>query len=616
MKAITVTQGSPEWAALRAQYNTASEAPVMMGASKYQTRDELLRQKATGIVPEVGRQQQALFDRGHATEAAARLILEEMTGEDFYPITAVSDDGTLLASVDGITMDDSTNFEHKLYNESLAARVRAGDLEPHYYWQLEQQLLVTGAEKVIFVCSDGTRENWSQMEYLPVPGRAEQLVAGWAQFDADKAAYTPTEAAPVVVAAAVTALPAVSVQVTGSIAIKDNFAAFEVALKDFIENRLIRKPETDQDFADLDTQIKALKGAESALDALEAQMLSQVEPVDMAKRTKDMLLKMARENRLMAEKLLAARKDQIKVEQVQRGQKALAEHIAALNTRLGKPYMPAVTADFAAAIKGLRTVDSLKNAVDTLLANVKISSSATADLIQSNLATLRELAAKHAFLFSDTATIVLKANDDLTALVKTRIADHKAAELVREEATRERIRAEEQAKAEAAARAKVLAEQDAERAEAQRTSAIQAQAEKVAADFAAQQNAPQIIQKIMQAAPTKCDGNHGGPQCADPECWNGGVPQGAASVPAANVVHIRAAAPVVAASPATPPTMKLGDINAHLSPITLTAEGLTKLNFPPAATDKNAKLYHARDLTHICAALHDLLDQVQAKQAA
>jgi hypothetical protein len=25
---------------------------------------------------------------------------------------------------------------------------------------------------------------------------------------------------------------------------------------------------------------------------------------------------------------------------------------------------------------------------------------------------------------------------------------------------------------------------------------------------------------------TKCDGNHGGPQCGDPECWNGGEPQG------------------------------------------------------------------------------------------
>jgi len=22
----------------------------------------------------------------------------------------------------------------------------------------------------------------------------------------------------------------------------------------------------------------------------------------------------------------------------------------------------------------------------------------------------------------------------------------------------------------------------------------------------------------------KCDGNHGGPKCSDPECWNGGEP--------------------------------------------------------------------------------------------
>lgn len=584
MKAITVTQGSPEWATLRTQYNTASEAPAMMGVSKYQTRDELLRQKATGITPEVSQHQQAIFDRGHAAEAAARLILEEMTGEDLYPITAVSDDGKLLASVDGITMCDSTLFEHKLHNAKLAEQVRAGELEPHYYWQLEQQLLVTGAKKVIFVCSDGTRENWAQVDYYPHPDRAEQLQAGWAQFELDRAAYVPTEVTPKLVAEAVTALPAVSIQVTGSIAIKDNFPAFEVALKDFIEHRLIRKPETDQDFADLDTQIKALKGAESALEAAESQMLSQVKSVDLAKRTKDMLLTMVRDNRLMSEKLLAARKDQIKVEQVQRGRNALSDHIAGLNARLGKPYMPVVTADFAAAIKGLRTVDSLKNAIDTLLASVKISSSATADLIQTNLATLQELGSEHKYLFMDAATIVLKANDDLTALVKTRIAEHKAAELAKEEATRARIQAEEQAKAEATARAKVLAEQEAERAEAQRFSEIQAPAEKVAAAFVAQQTAPQIIQEVIP-------------------------------VPAANVVPLRAAAPVIARATATPPSLKLGQISERLG-FTVTADFLKALGFDVAATDKSAKLYHEADFTHICAALVNHINQVQARQAA
>jgi len=75
-----------------------------------------------------------------------------------------------------------TLFEHKLWNESLVAQVRAKELAPHYYWQLEQQLLVSGAECVIVVCSDGTDENFVSMEYRP----AAQLVEGWKQFEADQ----------------------------------------------------------------------------------------------------------------------------------------------------------------------------------------------------------------------------------------------------------------------------------------------------------------------------------------------------------------------------------------------------------------------------------------------
>ena len=311
-------------------------------------------------------------------------------------------------------------------------------------------------------------------------------------------------------------------------------------------------------------------------------MLSQVEAVDVAKRTKDMLLKLARDNRLMAERLLAARKDQIKVEEVQRGQKALAEHLAALNVRLGKPYMPNVMADFGAAIKGLRTVASLKNAVDTLLASVKISSSATADLIQTNMATMRELAADHVFLFSDTATIALKANDDLTALVKMRIADHQANELAKEEATRARIRVEEVAKAESQARAKVLAEQAAELAEAQRMSAIQAAGEKVAAEFAAQQKAPQIIQEIIQAAPI-----------------------------VANVVPMRA---TQAPAAQTPPSLKLGQISERLG-FNLTGEFLKNLGFEPAAQIKNAVLFHERDFPLMCMRLVSHIQGVQRQSA-
>ena len=147
-----------------------------MGASKFQTRNDLLAMKKTGIVPDVTPQQQAAFDRGHATEEMARPLAEEDIGEELYPIVGTS--GNLLASMDGATMLGDVLFEHKLWNEKVATQIRAGELDPHYYWQLEQQLLVSGAERVLFVCSDGTRDKYVSMEYSPVPGRREELIAG------------------------------------------------------------------------------------------------------------------------------------------------------------------------------------------------------------------------------------------------------------------------------------------------------------------------------------------------------------------------------------------------------------------------------------------------------
>ena len=65
-------QGSPEWHALRARHFTASEASAMLGVSKYQTRADLIKRNATGLVEEVDAATQRRFDDGHAAEAAAR----------------------------------------------------------------------------------------------------------------------------------------------------------------------------------------------------------------------------------------------------------------------------------------------------------------------------------------------------------------------------------------------------------------------------------------------------------------------------------------------------------------------------------------------------------------
>lgn len=152
MQILKVTQGSDDWLAIRSSHFTASEAPAMMGASKYMTRNDLLRQKSTGIAQDVDVGKQYLFDQGHAAEAAARPIIEGQIDEDLYPVTVSAEvEGLpLLASLDGLTMGETLAWECKLYNAGLEQQILNERIEPNYFWQLEQQLLVSGAERVIF----------------------------------------------------------------------------------------------------------------------------------------------------------------------------------------------------------------------------------------------------------------------------------------------------------------------------------------------------------------------------------------------------------------------------------------------------------------------------------
>lgn len=439
MKIHNVAQGSAEWHALRAKHFTASEAPAMKGASKYQTRTELLTLKKTGISPDVTPSQQYIFDKGHATEAAARPLVEVMIGEELYPVVGTL--GNLLASMDGATMLGETLFEHKLWNESLVAQVKAEDLAPHYYWQLEQQLLVSGAERVIFVCSDGTAENFVSMEYRPVAGRAEQLVEGWKQFEADLANFEMADAPSIIVGKAPDELPALRIELTGMVT-ASNLKVFEqsaLAVIDAVKTTL----STDQDFADAKKAVKWCEEVEAAVASAKKQALSQTATIDELFSSLDRVSAHARETRLKVDKLVKAQELLVKSNIKQKAEQALTDHIEAINKTLGKVVLPAVASDFLGAMKNKRTIASLQDAVDTELARAKIDASQAADCIRLNLTSLAELAADHAFLFSDIQQLVTKANDDLVTLIKFRISEHEKAEEEKAEATRKRIREEE-----------------------------------------------------------------------------------------------------------------------------------------------------------------------------
>jgi predicted phage-related endonuclease len=444
MKIHTEAQGSPEWLALRSHYFTASEAPAMMGVSKHGSRSELLAAKKSGIAPDVSPATQRIFDQGHAAEAAARVILEELIGEDLFPVVGSS--GNLLASMDGMTMMEDVLFEHKLLNQGLVAQIQAGELEPHYYWQLEQQLLVSGAEKVIFVCSDGTADNFHQLEYRPVPGRAEQLLAGWKQFEQDLAEFVPVEVAPAVVGVTPDELPALRIELTGMVT-ASNLKAFEdsaLAVIGAVKTDL----QTDQDFADAKKAVKWCGDVEAAVAQAKAQALSQTETIDALFKALDRISANARETRLKVDKMVKAQELSIKVDIKSKAEAAFADHIATINKTLGRLVMPTVATDFAGAMKNKRTLASLRDAVDTELARAKIEANRVADGTRINHATLNELAGNHKFLFADAQQLALKANDDLIAVIKSRINEHES---------------EEKARAEAAAEAKRVADEKAEK---------------------------------------------------------------------------------------------------------------------------------------------------------
>jgi predicted phage-related endonuclease len=448
VKILDVVQGSPGWHDARAQHDCASEAPAVMGASNYVSRNELLKRKATGIEEEIGSDTQRLFDKGHAAEAAIRPYVESLIGEELYPV--VGTNGSLLASFDGLTMDGLTGFEHKLWNESLAQAVRDGSFanDPAYYWQLEHQFAVNEEmQRIHFVVSDGTPERCVSAIYQRAPGRAHQLVRGWAQFREDLAAYKPEAPTAVVVAEAVEALPAVGVTIGGSLQVASNLDVFGERLKAFI-GAIDRKPDTDQGFANCEAAVKTLKKAEEALESAETAALAQIDPVEAMRRTVATYRELARTTRLALEKVVKHRKDEIRVEIQQKALTGWLSHISTINTRLGRVRLTIAAPDFAGAMKGKKTIEGLRGAVDDLLAKAKIEASQQAEDFASNLKVVDELTANApAGLFRDLQDLVSISPEHLAGVIRGRLADHEAAEAKRLEAERARIREEEQAKA-------------------------------------------------------------------------------------------------------------------------------------------------------------------------
>lgn len=443
MKILNLVQGSDEWLAARAKYHTASEAPSMMGCGRAK-RSELLRMKATGDVEEFSSWvEEVLFPQGHETEALARPVVEGIIGDELFPVTAVDDDGFLLASFDGLTMCETIVWESKMWNADKAADVGHGKIPDVDYWQVVQQLHVSQADRCIYTVTDGTPEKtlfvWVTRE--SIKDDIDKLLAHWRQFSADLEGYEHQETVVEAVGRAPDALPSLLVEVTGLVK-SSNLEAFrDHALEVFAG--ISTELSTDGDFADADKTVKWCKSVEEKLDAAKDQALSQTATIDELFRAIDAIKAESRAKRLELEKLVKARKAEIRGEIITAGKGSLDSFVALVNSQVpGRLVVPTFPVDFAAVMKNKRTVASLKDAVETELARVKIEINQVAERIRSNATVFDAAAEGYESLFSDLQSLVLKDSDDFLATVRLRISDHKA-ELVR----RGKEKAESEAKA-------------------------------------------------------------------------------------------------------------------------------------------------------------------------
>ena len=630
-----LTQGTPEWHSYRAKHFNASDAPAMMSCSPYKTRTQLLDELSRGFAADVGNATAKILDEGHRIEKLVRPLAEEFIGKKLY--TQTGSNGKLSASFDGLTVSDDEGFEHKTLNdtirkafaeiETIAQEHRemgAGRCLPLVYRvQMEQQLAVCEGKRILFMASKWRNEALIEEHhcwYYPDPELRAQIMAGWKQFEEDLASHVLTSNKPIekIVAEPVEALPTPHAKVSGELVVNDNFTLFEERLREFLADKLIRSPKTDEDFVNLGEQIKSMKQARVDLKSSKAQMFAQVAPIDRADKVIATLDKLLQENCSMAEKLYDGEKLRRKTEVISSGAAEFNAHMAALNQRLGKSYMPVIQADFAGVTSGLKSLASMEDKVAAELARAKIAANEIADLIQLNLNTLREIASQHAFLFADTAQLVLKPNDDLATLARARIAEHDAKEAARLYAVREKIRREEQERADREARERIAQQQrDEQRVRDEAAAADQQlRADAISADQEAQAGIAEARASEELPTPLLDDlSNLASDLRAD-------VVSGVdARLAISTAQRTAATTPAVTSSiPVGTPTLKIGVINDRLQFFKTSEDGLTSLGITPAARERGNPLYHEAQFPAILAAsiehLRSLNEQYMDARAA
>ena len=459
MKTHKLSQGSQEWLYFRATHFGASEAAAMLGLSDYMKRSELLELKATGKEKEHSSFTLSVFENGHKVEALAREMIESEINDELYQVTLSKD--KLSASCDGLTLSGKIAFEHKQYNKTLADYIKINRTVPDTHMPQCQQILhVTGANKLIFVCSDGTKENWEEVDIYPDQEWIQRIISGWQHFEEDLKNYTHKIEKDKPTPEAIMQLPSLSIQLRGEVT-QTNLPDFKLAADSFIAN-IKTDLQTDEDFANAEETVKFCDETERKLEAAKSAALAQTASIDEVMRTIDFIKESIRSKRLTLEKLVKTQKDVIKKQIIDVGYKKCLDYIFQIDPLFKgldfSALAPIQRNLFELACKNKRTLSSLQNSVDAEVIAIKTNLDALAANVKNNLAQLpADLS-----LFRDLQQIITKQPEDFKLLVDYRLEEQARKE---KEAAERAIEAERQ-RLEKEAQAKAIAEEKQRQLEA------------------------------------------------------------------------------------------------------------------------------------------------------
>ncbi len=175
---LKLVQGTQEWQQHRVRSRNASETPAVLGVSPWQTPYQLWLLKTGRAKQKVT----APMTRGTELEPAARAAYEAHTGNLMEPLVLA--DGDYSASLDGITLAGELILEIKCPYKGQASElwqsVEVGQVPEYYGWQIEHQLMVSGARSAHLWIFDGRQG--LLLEAAARPERWPEIHAAWDKF--------------------------------------------------------------------------------------------------------------------------------------------------------------------------------------------------------------------------------------------------------------------------------------------------------------------------------------------------------------------------------------------------------------------------------------------------